>query len=214
MNAGCRPVFNEWGFDFIKIDYCGAGQQLELDEQERYTEIVRAIREVCPRNISLNICRWLIRDLVRNLARSWRISPDIAPNWAAVKRCIDMNLYLSAYAGGGHYNDMDMLVVGMHGASNDGFIGSKIGGCTDQEYLTHFALWAIMGSPLIMGCDLRKASEETKKTLLNRDLIAINQDLEARGAYVIKPLPDVYNENEAFILVKPLADGDLAIGIF
>ena len=109
---------------------------------------------------------------------------------------------------------MDMLVVGMHGASNDGFIGSKIGGCTGQEYLTHFALWAIMGSPLIMGCDLRKASEETKKTLLNKDLIAINQDLESRGAYVIKPLPDVYNENEAFTLVKPLADGDLAIGIF
>ena len=65
-----------------------------------------------------------------------------------------------------------------------------------------------------MGCDLRKASEETKKTLLNKDLIAINQDLESRGAYVIKPLPDVYNENEAFTLVKPLADGDLAIGIF
>lgn len=93
--------FNEWGFDFIKIDYCGAGQQLELDEQERYTEIVRAIREVCPRNISLNICRWAYPGTwVRNLARSWRISPDIAPNWAAVKRCIDMNLYLSAYAGG------------------------------------------------------------------------------------------------------------------
>ena len=53
--------FNEWGFDFIKIDYCGAGQQLDLEEQERYTEIVNAIREVCPRNISLNICRWLIR---------------------------------------------------------------------------------------------------------------------------------------------------------
>ena len=53
------PTFssNEWGFDFIKIDYCGAGQQLDLEEQERYTEIVNAIREVCPRNISLNICR-------------------------------------------------------------------------------------------------------------------------------------------------------------
>ena len=105
------------------------------------------------------------------------------------------------YTGNFCHNDMDMLVVGMHGASNDGFIGSKIGGCTDQEYLTHFALWAIMGSPLIMGCDLRKASEETKKTLLNKDLIAINQDLEARGAYMIKPLPDAYNENEAFILL-------------
>lgn len=55
------------------------------------------------------------------------------------------------YTGNFCHNDMDMLVVGMHGASNDGFItGSKIGGCTDQEYLTHFALWAIMGSPLIM----------------------------------------------------------------
>ena len=47
--------FNEWGFDFIKIAYCGAGQQLDLEEQERYTEIVNAIREVCPRNISLTI---------------------------------------------------------------------------------------------------------------------------------------------------------------
>lgn len=47
--------FNEWGFDFIKIDYCGARQQLDLEEQERYTEIVNAIREVCPRNISLTI---------------------------------------------------------------------------------------------------------------------------------------------------------------
>ena len=71
-----------------------------------------------------------------------------------------------------------------------------------------------MGTSQIMGCDLRKATEDTMKTLLTKDLIAINQDLESRGAYVIKPLPDSYNENEAFTLVKPLADGDLAIGIF
>lgn len=44
--------FNKWGFDFIKIDYCGAGQQLDLDERERYTEIVEAIREVSPKYIS------------------------------------------------------------------------------------------------------------------------------------------------------------------
>ena len=50
--------FNQWGFDFIKIDYCGAGQQLDLDERERYTAISKAIQEVCPRDISVNICRW------------------------------------------------------------------------------------------------------------------------------------------------------------
>lgn len=82
--------FNEWGFDFIKIDYCGAGQQLDLEEQERYTEIVNAIREVCPRNISLNICRWAYPGTwVSSLARSWRISGDINPSWESVKYIID-----------------------------------------------------------------------------------------------------------------------------
>ena len=50
--------FNRWGFDFIKIDYCGAGQHLNLEEQERYSTICTAIREVCDRDISINICRW------------------------------------------------------------------------------------------------------------------------------------------------------------
>lgn len=80
---------------------------------------------------------------------------------------------------------MDMLVVGMHGGSNNDFIG-KIGGCTDVQYKTHFALWAMMGSPLMIGCDIRSASEETKKILLNPDMLAINQDTESRGAYRIR----------------------------
>lgn len=81
--------FNQWGFDFMKIDYCGAGQQLELDEQERYTMIVNAIRDVCNRDISLNICRWAYPGTwVKNLARSWRISGDIAPNWESIKYII------------------------------------------------------------------------------------------------------------------------------
>lgn len=177
--------FNEWGFDFIKIDYCGAGQQLELDEQERYTEIVRAIREVCPRNISLNICRWAYPGTwVRNLARSWRISPDIAPNWAAVKRCIDMNLYLSAYAGGGHYNDMDMLEIGR--------------GLKPEEEETHFGMWCIMSSPLLIGCDLTRIPEESLKLLRNEELIALNQDPLGLQAYIVQ------HEGGGYVLVKDI----------
>ena len=108
-------------------------------------------------------------------AHTYRSTGDIQDNWESITNLAISQMGKEPYTGNFCHNDMDMLVVGMHGASNDGFIGSKIGGCTDQEYLTHFALWAIMGSPLIMGCDLRKASEETKKTLLNKDLIAINQ---------------------------------------
>lgn len=71
-----------------------------------------------------------------------------------------------------------------------------------------------MGSPLMMGCDIRNANEMTKRILLNPDLIAINQDLEGRGAYRIKPEPQWFHTDEVFMLVKVLTDGDLAIGFF
>ena len=208
-------TFASWGVDYLKYDNCYKPKH--MDGEVLYKRMSLALRN-CGRDIVLSACNWGNEDVhswIRSSgAQLFRSTGDIQDNWESITNLAISQMGKEPYTGNFCHNDMDMLVVGMHGASNDGFIGSKIGGCTDQEYLTHFALWAIMGSPLIMGCDLRKASEETKKTLLNKDLIAINQDLEARGAYMIKPLPDAYNENEAFILVKPLADGDLAIGIF
>lgn len=207
--------FAEWGVDYLKYDYCFKPRQ--IPGEILYKRMSLALKN-CGREILFAACNWGtdgVYDWIRSSgAHTYRSTGDIQDNWESITNLAISQMGKEPYTGNFCHNDMDMLVVGMHGASNDGFIGSKIGGCTDQEYLTHFALWAIMGSPLIMGCDLRKASEETKKTLLNKDLIAINQDLEARGAYVIKPLPDWFNENEAFILVKPLADGDLAIGLF
>ena len=177
--------FNQWGFDFIKIDYCGAGQQLELDEKERYTTIVNAIREVCDRNISLNICRWAYPGTwVKDLARSWRISGDIAPTWGHIKHIVSKNLYLSAFAGNGHYNDMDMLEVGR--------------GLKPEEDETHFGLWCIMSSPLMIGCDLTTIPETTLKLLTNPELIALNQDPLGLQAYVAQ------YENGGYTLVKDI----------
>lgn len=177
--------FNQWGFDFIKIDYCGAGQQLELDEEERYTEIVNAIREVSPRNIFLNICRWAYPGTwVKNLARSWRISPDITPNWWSTKQIISMNMYLSAFAGGGHYNDMDMLEIGR--------------GLSQEEEETHFGMWCIMSSPMLIGCDLTKIPEFSLNLLKNEELIALNQDPLGLQAYVVQ------HEGNGYAFVKDI----------
>lgn len=78
--------FKEWGFDFIKIDYCGAGQELNLEEEKRYTEIRQAIDNLGCGHVSINICRWAFPGTwARNLARSWRISADIRPEWGSVK---------------------------------------------------------------------------------------------------------------------------------
>ena len=177
--------FNQWGFDFIKIDYCGAGQQLDLDERERYTAISKAIQEVCPHDISVNICRWAFPGTwARSLARSWRISGDIAPSWSSVKSIIRKNLYLSAYAGGGHYNDMDMLEIGR--------------GLTQTEEEVHFGLWCLMSSPLLIGCDLTTIPEASLRLLKNKELIALNQDPLGLQAYVVQ------HEGEGYVLVKDI----------
>lgn len=177
--------FNEWGFDFIKIDYCGAGQQLDLEEEKRYTEIRRAIDEVCKRNISINICRWAYPGTwAKQLARSWRISPDINPSWGSIKSIIGKNLYLSAYAGGGHYNDMDMLEIGR--------------GLQPEEEEVHFGMWCIMSSPLLIGCDLTTIPEASLKLLKNKELIALNQDPLGLQAYVVQ------HENAGYVLVKDI----------
>ena len=177
--------FNEWGFDFIKIDYCGAGQELALEEQKRYTEIRRAIDEVCDRKISLNICRWAFPGTwAKDLACSWRISYDISPNWDAIKHIIEKNLYLSAYAGQGHYNDMDMLEIGR--------------GLKPEEEEVHFGMWCIMSSPLLIGCDLTTIPHASLKLLKNRELIALNQDPLGLQAYVVQ------YQNSGYILVKDI----------
>lgn len=177
--------FNQWGYDFIKIDYCGAGQQLDLDEQKRYTEIVEAIRETANRPVSINICRWAYPGAwVKDLSRSWRISPDISANWGSVKFIIGKNLYLSAFAGDGHYNDMDMLEIGR--------------GLSQNEEEVHFGMWCIMSSPLLIGCDLTTIPEASLALLKNPELIALNQDPLGLQAHVVQ------HEGNGYVLVKDI----------
>ena len=99
----------EWNYDFIKIDYCG-GRELGLNEEKRYATICEAIKNTGRTDVSINICRWAFPGTwAKSMARSWRISPDIRPRWESVKNIIRKNLYLSAYAGEGHYNDIALL---------------------------------------------------------------------------------------------------------
>ena len=107
---------------------------------------------------------------------------------------------------------MNMLVVGMHGkGDNTEVLGKVVGGCTDTEYKTHFAIWAMMNFPLMIGCDVRKMTEETKAILINKDIIAINQDMECSGPYCIRQWN---NPEKVFALIKPLCGGEYAIGMF
>jgi len=170
--------FKELDFDFIKIDFCGGNSNsndynYSLDPRERYTAIHQAILNTGRKDVRMNVCRWNYPGTwVSNVASSWRMSHDISARWSSVKDIIQQNLYLSAYAKDGHYNDMDMLEVGRS--------------LTAEEDRTHFGMWCIMSSPLLIGCDMTRLKPETLELLKNPELIALNQDPLGQQAYVAR----------------------------
>lgn len=135
----------------------------------------------------------------------FRSTGDIQDNWESIKNIALSQWNKEFYSAPYCYNDIDMLVVGMYGKGN-----VALGGCTDEEYKTHFSLWCIMNSPLMIGCDIRNMSEATHKILTNKEVIALNQDPEGRQAYSMEQ----WNNSDVKIYVKPMSDGSLGIGFF
>ena len=188
----CDFFFKELDFDFIKVDYCGADapqnrQRYCLDPRERYTAIHEAMEKTGKKGLRLNVCRWDYPGTwVHDVATSWRMSVDINCSWPSVRGIIDQSLYLSAYCYGGRYNDMDMLEVGRT--------------LSPEEDRTHFGMWCIMSSPLLIGCDMSTLTPEAMDLLCNKELIALNQDSLALQAYVAK-----YDINDCtYVFVKDI----------
>ena len=221
-------TFAEWGVDYLKYDYCYKPDH--IPGEILYKRMSTALRN-CGRDIMFSACNWgndnVYKWIRESGAHLFRSTGDIQDNWESIKRLALSQIGNECYGGNFCHNDIDMLVVGMHGGSNNEWINSteqgvnviadsgeampKLGGCTDEEYRTHFSLWAIMNSPLMIGCDIRHMTPTTKEILTNKDVIAINQDIECRGPYCIKQWN---NPDNVFSLVKPLANGDYAIGMF
>ena len=182
----CRLYFDDWDFDFIKVDYCG-GAHIRLDEREQYTKISNAIKSVNKKGIVYNMCRWAYPGTwSADVADSWRTTGDIYDAWRSVKGILAENLCLSAYCHDGHDNDMDMLEVGRS--------------MSQVEDETHFAMWCIMASPLLIGCDMANIRPESLKLLCNKDLIALNQDALHLQAYLAKKI------GECYLMVKDIKE--------
>ena len=183
VERDCNLFFNDWKFDFLKVDWCG-GDWMGLDEETEYTKIIHAVKAINT-EIVFNICRWQFPgEWAVKLADSWRISGDIRENFSSILRIIDLNADLHQYSSPGHYNDMDMLQVGR--------------GMTYDEDKTHFSMWCMMNSPLLAGNDLRDMTRETIEILTNKEIIALNQDKGFRQA------TRLLREGDIEIWVKPL----------
>jgi alpha-galactosidase len=123
----------------------------------------------------------------------WRTTGDIRDDWSSMIGNVEKQLPTAPYAGPGRWNDPDMLEVGN-------------GHMTDNEYRTHMSLWALVASPLLAGNDIRTMSPVTKSILMNKELIAVDQDSLGKQASPVK-------NGDLETWVKPLADGSVAVGV-
>jgi len=190
-------TFASWHVDYLKYDNCN---NQKVDARKRYTAMAEALRN-SGRQIFFSMCEWgenkpwlwAGKDPVD--AGSWRTTGDISDNYASMLKIFKENVVLDQYARLGHWNDPDMLEVGN-------------GGMTDVEYRSHFSLWSIMAAPLLIGTDLRTIKPEALKILLNKDVIAIDQDpLGVQGK-------QVRDAGGIHVIVKPLKDGGRAVAVF
>lgn len=183
----------DWGYDFIKIDWCG-GLRQNLSEQEQYTKIGGIVHRLKPEAV-FNVCRWEYPGhWVKRIADSWRISGDIEATFESVLKIVDVCEPLWMHSGPGGFNDMDILQVGR--------------GMTETEDRTHFTMWCIMNSPLLAGNDLRSMTPATLAILTHPELIALNQD---PLAYQARRLRD---DGDTELWAKPLGEtdsGDVAV---
>ena len=200
-------TFAEYGCDFLKYDFCF--KPATENGPMLYHRMGNALR-ACGRDILFSACNWGSDDVGRWIrstgAQMYRSTGDINDSFESFKNIAISQLDNLCYSAPGCFNDIDMLTVGMYGKGN---VGSS--GCDDTDYKTQFALWCMMSSPLMIGCDVRNMTPETKALLTNKALIEINQDREARPAFNATTHP--WN-GDSRVLVKLLENNEYAIGFF
>ena len=217
-------TFAEWGVDFLKYDFCFHPATVRPDTLYKRMSLALAN---CGRDIVFSACSWGSENTKQWIketgADMWRSTGDINDSWESIKSLAQSQLQVQEYNGKGCFNDMDMLVVGMNGKGNVGFKG-----CSKEEYRTHFSLWALLSSPLMIGCDIRDMDTDTKEILLNKDVIAVSQDPKGCEPFFVNNYVWRVNEERKSdsephfkkypldipIIARYLNNGDIALGVF
>lgn len=190
-------TFASWDVDFLKYDHCFKPEN--APSALLYRKMGIALQNT-NKDILFSACSWGVNESHKWIkstgAHMWRTTADIFDTWESISDLYNKNKEILGYNAKGCFGDMDMLVVGMNGKGNVG-----LAGCTKEEYRTHYSIWAMLNSPLMIGCDIRNMDEDTKEILMNKEVIDINQDAQCTEPY----------EYGKDAWVKHLENGDIAV---
>ena len=210
-------TFAEYGADFLKYDFCFKPDS--ANGPLLYRKMGMALR-ACGREILYSACNWGNDDVntwIRSAgAHMYRSTGDINDSFVSMRDISTSQIDNLAYSAPGCFNDIDMLTIGMYGKGNVGSCG-----CNDTDYKTQFAIWCMFSAPLMLGGDIRTLNENMLELVKNKRLIRINQDEEARPAFVVSKqgkdrlvFAKLLSDNEVAILFVNLSDNDSKINFF
>ena len=207
--------YNSWGIDYLKYDWCGYGREHAKERDKGVASYVRPyllmqkfLREQ-PRDIFYSLCQYGMAKVwewgLFVDANSWRTTGDINDSWGSMFNIgFQRQAGLAPYAGPGHWNDPDMLILGKVGWSSN-LRDSRL---TPDEQYTHITLWTLLASNMLIGCDIAQMDDFTIGLLCNHEVNLINQDILGRQA------DRAVKDGDIEIWERPLADGSHAIGVF
>ena len=205
----------DWGFDYVKYDWCTYGEIFKKEKDESraaYIKPYKLMNECLrkqKRDIVFSYCQYGMANVEEwareNGANCWRSWGDLKDAWVWMEKAIESRIggEYWKWCGSGCWADPDMMIVGQQYS----FGGDHPTFLTPNEQYTHVSIWAMVGSPMLIGCDLTKLDAFTRSLLANDEVIAISQDRLGKVAKRIR-----HTDAES-VWVRPLANGDIAVAL-
>jgi alpha-galactosidase len=188
----------EWGIDFLKYDW-----RIDVNSAERMLEALKNSGRDIVFSLSNNAPIEKVNDWIR-VSNMYRTGPDIHDTWTS--------LYMSAftlndwapYAGPGHWNDPDMMILG-NVSTGHPMNATRL---TPDEQYSHVSIYCLLAAPMLIGCPLEQLDKFTLSLLTNSEVIAIDQDPLGKSARLL------YEENGVQVWMKLMQDGSYGVGLF
>jgi alpha-galactosidase len=211
--------FVEWGFDFLKYDWCSYGRVAagdSLPELQKPYILIHDILKKQNRDIILNLCQYGMGDVWKwgksVGGQSWRTAGDLGGSFEGIGTALFRDGFdvftdndLQRYGGPGGWNDPDYILIGFLSNWEGQTVPTPL---TPDEQYTQISLWSLQAAPLIFSGDITRLDDFTLSLLTNDEVIEVDQDPLGKPGHRVTKIDDLE------VWIKPMEDGSIAVGLF